>query len=330
MQPRATRGRCEPGGRRAVTITSEPPEERAGYPARVDPAAPLSGLGARQQRCCERSRRAKEGGTAGPDPAPRPSADDRSPDRRASSTTEDEWRMTGGYRQMPPQVDLPALEHEVLARWRDRDVFARSLGADRRPPALDVLRGPADRERPARHPPRRGAGLQGPVSRATRRCAATTSRAGPAGTATACRSSWRSRSELGFSGKQDIEAYGIAEFNAKCRESVLEHVDEFARMTERMGYWVDLDAAYWTMDSRLHRERLVVAEDDLRQGPAGPGLPGRAVLPAVRHRPVRPRGRAGLPRRDRPVGLRPVPGHERSAGRARCRPAGLDDHARGR
>ncbi|MDQ1700633.1 MAG: isoleucyl-tRNA synthetase, partial [Frankiaceae bacterium] len=55
--------------------------------------------------------------------------------------------------------------------------------------------------------------------------------------------------ELGFSGKADIEAYGIAEFNARCRESVQEHVDEFSRLTERMGYWVDLDEAYWTMNA---------------------------------------------------------------------------------
>jgi isoleucyl-tRNA synthetase len=54
--------------------------------------------------------------------------------------------------------------------------------------------------------------------------------------------------ELGFSGKKDIEAYGIAEFNQKCRESVLRHVDEFAALTERMGYWVDMGDAYWTMD----------------------------------------------------------------------------------
>ena len=54
--------------------------------------------------------------------------------------------------------------------------------------------------------------------------------------------------ELGFSGKQDIEAYGIAEFNAKCRESVARHTDAFSELTSRMGYWVDLDDAYWTMD----------------------------------------------------------------------------------
>ncbi len=54
--------------------------------------------------------------------------------------------------------------------------------------------------------------------------------------------------ELGFSGKKDIEDYGIAEFNAKCRESVTRHTDAFAELTTRMGYWVDLDDAYRTMD----------------------------------------------------------------------------------
>lgn len=55
--------------------------------------------------------------------------------------------------------------------------------------------------------------------------------------------------ELGFTGKPDIELYGIAEFNEKCRESVLSHVDEFEDMTKRMGYWVDMESAYWTMDA---------------------------------------------------------------------------------
>ncbi len=55
--------------------------------------------------------------------------------------------------------------------------------------------------------------------------------------------------ELGLGGKHDIEAYGIAAFNARCRESVLRHVDAFAEFTERMGYWIDLSQAYRTMDA---------------------------------------------------------------------------------
>ena len=55
--------------------------------------------------------------------------------------------------------------------------------------------------------------------------------------------------ELGVSGKQQIEAYGVAAFNAKCRESVLRSTAEFEEMTERMGYWVDTSQAYRTMDT---------------------------------------------------------------------------------
>ena len=54
---------------------------------------------------------------------------------------------------------------------------------------------------------------------------------------------------LGLKHKQDIEAFGIAEFNARCRESVLTYVDAWERMSERMGYWADFEHAYRTMDS---------------------------------------------------------------------------------
>jgi isoleucyl-tRNA synthetase len=52
--------------------------------------------------------------------------------------------------------------------------------------------------------------------------------------------------QLGFSGKPDIEKFGIAAFNEKCRESVLAYVDEWWRFTERVAYWVDQNDAYYT------------------------------------------------------------------------------------
>src|SRR5258708_4036242 len=55
--------------------------------------------------------------------------------------------------------------------------------------------------------------------------------------------------ELGLSGKKDIEAYGIAAFNQRCRESVLRYVDAFEELTTRLGYWIDLSSAYKTMDA---------------------------------------------------------------------------------
>ena len=53
--------------------------------------------------------------------------------------------------------------------------------------------------------------------------------------------------ELGFQRKEDIERYGVAEFNAKCRESVLRYIDEWNELTERIGFWIDTDDAYYTL-----------------------------------------------------------------------------------
>jgi isoleucyl-tRNA synthetase len=55
--------------------------------------------------------------------------------------------------------------------------------------------------------------------------------------------------ELGFTGKPDIEKYGIAPFNKKCRESVFTYIDLWAKFTKRIGYWVDETKAYFTFDS---------------------------------------------------------------------------------
>lgn len=52
--------------------------------------------------------------------------------------------------------------------------------------------------------------------------------------------------ELGFQHKHDIEAYGIAAFNEKCRASVFRYINDWEKLTERMAYWADLDNAYVT------------------------------------------------------------------------------------
>ena len=55
--------------------------------------------------------------------------------------------------------------------------------------------------------------------------------------------------ELGFSGKGDIEKYGIKEFNQKCRESVWKNVDSFNKLTDEMGQFIDLENPYITYDN---------------------------------------------------------------------------------
>ncbi len=56
--------------------------------------------------------------------------------------------------------------------------------------------------------------------------------------------------QLGISSKQEIEEYGIEEFNRLCRESVFTYVEEWNRLTDRIGFWIDLDDPYVTMDSK--------------------------------------------------------------------------------
>ena len=52
--------------------------------------------------------------------------------------------------------------------------------------------------------------------------------------------------KLGFTNKQQIEDYGIAKFNELCRESVFTYIQEWEKLTDRIGYWVDLENAYVT------------------------------------------------------------------------------------
>ena len=52
--------------------------------------------------------------------------------------------------------------------------------------------------------------------------------------------------QLKFSGKKDIEAFGVAEFNQRCLESVFTYRDEWVDLSTRIGYWLDFDNAYVT------------------------------------------------------------------------------------
>jgi len=154
---------------------------------------------------------------------------------------------TRHFPALPAAIDLPALEHEMLRRWQDGKVFERSLERTADGPMWTFYEGPPTangtpgvhhiearvfkdvfprfKTMQGFHVPRQGGwdchGL--PVEVAVEK-------------------------ELGLSGKKDIEGYGIAAFNERCRESVLRYVDEFEDLTDRLGYWIDLSRAYRTMD----------------------------------------------------------------------------------
>jgi len=56
--------------------------------------------------------------------------------------------------------------------------------------------------------------------------------------------------QLGFKNKKDIEEYGIAKFNKRCKESVWKYKAEWEKLTERIGYWIDMDNPYITYDPK--------------------------------------------------------------------------------
>ena len=152
------------------------------------------------------------------------------------------------YSPVPPQVDLPVLERGILDLWEKQGTFAASLARNAGAPPWTFYEGPPTANgMPGTHHVEarvfkdvfpRFKTMQGFM---VERKAGWDCHGLPVELAV--------EKELGFSGKGDIEAYGVAEFNAKCRESVLRNVHLFREMTERMGYWCDLDHPYKTMDS---------------------------------------------------------------------------------
>jgi isoleucyl-tRNA synthetase len=146
-----------------------------------------------------------------------------------------------------PQQQLPALELEVLARWRERDVFAESLRRREGAPQWVFYEGPPT----ANGPP----GSHHVLSRVFKDIYPRfqTMR----GYRVERKGGWDCHGlpveiaveqELGIHHKAEIEEYGIAQFNAKCRESVFTFLEEWNRLTERIGFWIDLEHAYRTLD----------------------------------------------------------------------------------
>jgi isoleucyl-tRNA synthetase len=147
-----------------------------------------------------------------------------------------------------PKQDLPALELQVLERWRERDVFAESLRMRAGAPRWVFYEGPPT----ANGPP----GSHHVLSRVFKDIYPRyqTMR----GRLVERKGGWDCHGlpveiaveqKLGISTKAEIEErFGIERFNAECRESVFAYLHEWNRLTERIGFWIDLDDAYRTLD----------------------------------------------------------------------------------
>jgi isoleucyl-tRNA synthetase len=152
-----------------------------------------------------------------------------------------------GFEPVDPKQSFPELEQRVLERWRQDQVFERSLANREGAPVWSFYEGPPTANgRPGSHhvlarvfkdvypryktmcgyrvPRKAGWDCHGlPVELEVER-------------------------QLGISSKQEIEELGIAEFNQRCRESVFEYVEDWNKLTERIGFWIDLDDPYVTLE----------------------------------------------------------------------------------
>ena len=151
-------------------------------------------------------------------------------------------------KSLAPQIDLPAVEHQILSFWETQEIFKKTINARDGKPTWTFYEGPPTANgKPGTHHiearvfkdlfPR----YQTMKGNQVIRKAGWDCHGLPVEIAV--------EKQLGFTGKGDIEKYGIAKFNDECRISVQEHVGEFTAMTRRMGFWVDFDEAYWTMSS---------------------------------------------------------------------------------
>ncbi|MCS3904225.1 isoleucyl-tRNA synthetase [Methylohalomonas lacus] len=164
-------------------------------------------------------------------------------------------------------LDLPVLERETLSRWEQEDVFRQCLDARRDGPVFTFYEGPPTANgRP---------GIHHVLGRTIKDifCRYKTMK----GFRVDRKGGWDTHGlpveievekELGLQGRNQVEEYGIAKYNAACRESVLRYKNDWDHLTRRIAYWVDLDDPYitfkndyietvWWLVKQLHEKGLL-------------------------------------------------------------------------
>ncbi|MDP9121355.1 MAG: isoleucine--tRNA ligase, partial [Acidobacteriota bacterium] len=150
---------------------------------------------------------------------------------------------------VPAGYPFPALELEVLDFWRERGIFEQSLRRPAPQGEYVFFEGPptANNVPHVGHVVTRVIKDLFPRYRTMR------------GYHVARKAGWDTHGlaveievekRLGFSGKRQIEEYGVAAFNRACLASVHTYEQQWRAMTERIGYWIDLDHAYHTYSNR--------------------------------------------------------------------------------
>ena len=171
------------------------------------------------------------------------------------------------YRPLPADQSPTVLEEEMLARWREEDILARTLAAREGRENFVFFEGPPT----ANGKP----GIHHVISRTIKDlfCRYHVMK----GRRVLRKAGWDTHGlpveievekALGISGKQQIEELGVERFNQLCRESVWKYLNEWERLSERIGYWLDYENAYvtytneyiesvWWALATLHRKNLL-------------------------------------------------------------------------
>ena len=149
------------------------------------------------------------------------------------------------FKPVSSQLNLPLLEDEMLRFWRLRRIFARSSQLHQDKPEFVFYEGPPT----ANGKP----GVHHALARAFKDIFLRYKLM--RGYHVRRRGGWDTHGlpveinlerKLGFKGKSQIEAYGVAQFNELCRTSAFEHIKEWERFSDRIAYWVDMEDAYVT------------------------------------------------------------------------------------
>lgn len=147
------------------------------------------------------------------------------------------------------KFSLPELEEKVLEFWKTNDIFGKSLAKNAKKKKFVFYEGPPSANaRPGIHH----------VLGRIYKDAIPRFKAMRGFNVVGRRGGWdthglpievQTEKSLGFNNKQDIERYGVAEFNRKCKELVWLYKDEWEKLTERIGLWLDLKNPYITYEN---------------------------------------------------------------------------------
>src|SRR3990170_6784450 len=149
------------------------------------------------------------------------------------------------FRPVESSVSFPKLEEEICRFWKQRQVYEKSLEIRAKAPAFVFYEGPPTAN-----------GLPHPGHCLTRAIKDLFPRYRTMrGYYCERKAGWDTHGlpvevevckELGIHAKEEIEAYGVEPFIQKCQASVWRYMQEWRRLTERLGFWIHLDEAYVT------------------------------------------------------------------------------------